>query len=391
MKHLSLLVLFVLISLPGFQTSTGFFNTKKLQGKEIKTKLPNFKLDTLLSGDYQKDFETWLKKNLGFRGKMIRTENELNYQLFNVLSSNAHTPLVLGKDNYLFEKTYLQARAPGSQLPKETVTNTVKKLVELKSLLKQLDIPLLIVLSPNKAVIYEDKIPRGWPVARENTNFQQFMAETKDTGLEIIDSTPLLKKTRANGMEVFAKGGTHWNYLSGCLVAKEIREHLVGKHGLLLGEMDCSNLKRRTKPRGTDRDILNLANLWSEEAFHEELFYPQSTLSPHATSDRATALVVGDSFTWTPLTYFNEQGTFGKRKFFYYYNTVEAAWLSERKDAPVRKVGLRKPLDRTAIDWKEDIFKRDVIIILANMSVVSQIGHGFVEDAIAQAKSVLSN
>jgi len=74
-----------------------------------------------------------------------------------------------------------------------------------------LGVPLLIVVSPNKAEIYEDKLPRGWPQDEVSQNFEDFLSQTKADGIDVIDSTPILKRLRAKGESVFAKGGTHWN------------------------------------------------------------------------------------------------------------------------------------------------------------------------------------
>jgi len=169
-------------------------------------------------------------------------------------------------------------------------------------------------------------------------------------------------------------------------VAKTIREHLVSTKNLKLGPLECGNLKERNSPWGTDRDLLNLANLWSKKPFLEKLYYPESPLKKTDYEDRATALIIGDSFTWTPLHFFNQQGTFSKRKFYYYYNTEETAWIAKGRTGPIRKLGRRRALKRNKIDWQGDIFKRNVIIIFVNKTAIPQLGHGFMQEALLASK-----
>ena len=160
MRIITLAILLLLLLAPGLQMQFKFLPEKHLSGKTFKAGLPELELSWILKGEYQSKVETWLKTKLGFRGKLVRTDNQLNYWLFGLMSSRSHTPLILGEDDFLFEKSYIDFYNRLSPAKEGVLEVVAANLAELKGLLAKKGIPLLIVISPSKAEVYPEKLPK---------------------------------------------------------------------------------------------------------------------------------------------------------------------------------------------------------------------------------------
>src|SRR5262245_38172000 len=81
---------FSLLFVPGLLAVRTFLhpssNAEKLGGVEKIAKLPLFNANSFFSGEYQERFEKWLNSHLGFRGALIRTDNQLNLSFFGFTS-----------------------------------------------------------------------------------------------------------------------------------------------------------------------------------------------------------------------------------------------------------------------------------------------------------------
>ena len=73
------------LALPLFQMLTGFPPDYKLAGVETPVARPPLGLSAWWQGTLQSGFDTWLSQNIGGRGVLVRTANQLRYSLFREL------------------------------------------------------------------------------------------------------------------------------------------------------------------------------------------------------------------------------------------------------------------------------------------------------------------
>jgi len=390
-KRITLAALFFLLLTPLLQMQFKIFPEKALDGKTERKAIPSFQLASFKKGEFQSSFESWLKNNLGLRGKIIRTDNQLNYSVFGVIPSRSHSPLILGKDNFLFEQSYLDNYNRLDPLPIKELESLTNSLKELQTKLKQQKVEFLLWITPSKAEIYSDKIPKKLIRSdREEKadDYQRFVKLLEKSKINYLDSVPKVKALRESSeYEVFAKGGTHWSYHTACKMASIVSSRIGDLLKKNTAEIPCEPVEI-LEPKKTDRDIIALANIWDESPFNLRIPYPPKKMQFSWDDYHPKVLIVGDSFTWTPLEYFDQHGTFIKRKFYYYYKSQYTAWVTKDKDGkPKRKVGLSRKLKKADIDWQNDMFDRDIVIITVNQREVSAVGHGFIEDALAKLNS----
>ena len=88
----------------------------------------------------------------------------------------------------------------------------LKKLKVLNRYLKSRDITLLIVVAPNKATIYPDKLPEQIKSLPTQSRLDQLITNLEAHHLPIhVDLRPSLRSARANQDVYFKENNTHWN------------------------------------------------------------------------------------------------------------------------------------------------------------------------------------
>jgi len=88
----------------------------------------------------------------------------------------------------------------------------LKKLTTLNQYLKSQDITLLIVVAPNKATIYPDKLPEQIKSLPTQSRLDRLIAYLEVNNLPVIvDLRPALRAARENQDVYFKENNTHWN------------------------------------------------------------------------------------------------------------------------------------------------------------------------------------
>jgi len=81
-----------------------FIDRVQLSGVKAYVDFPTLSVTTWLDGTFQKQLNDWFEQNMGFRNHLVRIENQINLSLFNYLSTKSRHKIVLGENDYLFEK-----------------------------------------------------------------------------------------------------------------------------------------------------------------------------------------------------------------------------------------------------------------------------------------------
>ncbi len=373
-KFSALVSLLALLLLPALQLQYRFVREFDLFGVEEKAQSPSLSWPTWWSGKFQEKFDSWFSEKVGFRTYFIRSENELNLALFGDISSRSPSKIILGRDNYLYERGYISAALKPIKVGKAKLERSADKLKRLQSLLAARGIAFTLLISPNKANIYADHLPERYrlPDPTSPTDRAYFIQFLEERGVNYLDGSEIASQIRQGGLESFAKSGTHWSYATACLVSSRILADFEKQLGKNLVNIDCSDMSNVHQPKNHDTDLANLTNIWSPERyFLDPIPYPRSFGVRDGSEFRPKIIIVGSSFIWPVLYYFDRHKAFWKRSFFYYFRT----------DFKAPKVS-RDNIDRAKLDWESRVFSRNLILLEINESALGQLGWGFVEDAL---------
>jgi len=387
-------IMFIASLVPLAQMEIGIFKDRKLGGVQNKVKKPKISRKAFTEGEFQKEFDQWFTKNLGFRGPAVRSENQLNFSLFGDMSSKSSSNIVLGRDNFLFELAYIHSYNRNYPMGEAVINNVADKLRTLQLQLKQkLGVAFALVITPSKPEIYPEMVPDSFiHPSREKrvSDYEIFKRIAPTKGLNVVDGVEISKKLKEEtGYFVFAPGGVHWGYWTACEVGNEVINSLEQQMGKSLQKLDCGPAEFRDRPFHADRDLLNLANLWDESFWARPVPYPNlKKMVYNPESYHPTVLMVGDSFAWNPLRFFDKDAIFRKRKFLYYYSTEYNFWTTGSVEKPKKNKSKKNHKGKIKLDWKTTFSDRDAVVIFVNQSVLHSTGLGFLDDALAWLSSI---
>jgi hypothetical protein len=366
-------ILFVLmLSVPLLQTKFEFIKFKKLVGVTAPTELSRWNLSTWHSGDWQKNTSDWLDKNIGFRNTLVRTDNQLNYELFRELSASAQSPLVLGKNNYIFEKGYIDNLNNRDRVSTATLIEQVDQYIELERQLQARGITLVLLIAPTKPSIHRDLVPDRYILESrrgEPTNYERLAILLNERGVSYIDGHRLfIEWQKGSAHTMFATGGTHWGYVGLCRLNQVLIDTIVEKTSKNLTKIDCEPTIIERELYSANRDLLDLANLLDESDFITPTPYPRVSNNFTGAEWQPKILFVGDSYLWTLTAMLRDNHVYTDQQMYYYFNTATTypGELSEK-------------MDRYGWDWESRVLNQDVIVIEASETAVNDIGFGFMD------------
>jgi hypothetical protein len=368
------IVCLAIISLPFLQTERPWFPEPRLNGVVVESRWPTWSWANWWSGNFQSQVDAWLSDHLGLRSYFIKSDNQLNFSLFQEISQKTSTPIVLGKDRQLYEQAYIDDYVATSTVEFSRLESRVWELKQLQDLLLARGKKFIVLISPSKAAIYPEYLPLGVNIKLRPplTSYDLYRGLLDKYQVNYFDSRAyLLSLKQAGSLALFAKGGIHWSYFSACLVSAKIW-HNFNNSSKDWPEIACNNLKLQDFPRKEDSDLRDLINIWQEKIFYELLIYPHPYLSNNTTY-RPRLLIVGGSFIWNFLRIVKEAKIIGDSDFYYYF--------SEHYRYPADTF---LPLAKDSWNFKQVLTDRDAVILESNESSLTNVGFGFVTEAISQ-------
>ena len=173
---------------------------------------------SLANGISQFDDHLWGKEAL------ISTFNQLKLKLGDRVISK----VLVGKEGWLDYTGFgnLDGYQNAFETSPEELQNTVKKLQKLYKELKKRNITLLLVIAPNKATIYPDKLPDEIQKLGPRSKLDVLTDYMQQSGPPImLDLRPALLEGRKK-QEIYYKTDTHWNQYGAFIGYTEIMKAL---------------------------------------------------------------------------------------------------------------------------------------------------------------------
>lgn len=362
-KKLFNFLLFLLL-LPLLIHLIGLPKLKSLKGAITESPKPSFKLSGWMEGTYQQDAETYLNEKFGLRNFFIRLNNQVAYSLYGQAKANG---VIVGKEGYLFEKSYIDAYYGRDFLGKDSIDHILNKVSYLQDTLHKMGIDLMLVLNPGKASYYPDKIPDELRSEKKLTNYDYFSTKAKKLQLNLLDLNAYFLKNKSQfRYPLFPKCGIHWSTYCEILAKDTLLGYMGSLRKVKTPDIQIDTVLWGDGNKFREADIMEGMNvLWGPGC--GKVGYPKYHIIE---KDRVklNTLVIADSFYWG--IYGNEDiaRLLGKNQFwFYYHELYNAAWPAVKYPNQIK--------------LNEEIEKHQVVIIMATESTLPRFGWQFIQDA----------
>jgi alginate O-acetyltransferase complex protein AlgJ len=371
----------LLLALPGLQTGHPFVREVPLSGVLVQSPKPLLTLGAWWRGELQAQAENWFDEHIGFRGHAVRTDNQIGLSVFGEAFSRASDSVVMGRRVVVYGDVYVTAYDGISDFSDQRLRKRVRSLRRLQDGLARRGIAFVLLISPSKASIYPEYLPRGFvhpDGQRPKGTYERMLPMLRSAGIHVVDSRALLLEEKGRSAHaLFPPGGIHWNRYSCALVLRRAWQALGEQLGRPLVELNWHSVREDDAPLWADQetDAADLLNVWHVE--HGDWKYPRPDLFAEDSGGRfrPSLVVVGDSFWWLADKIIVANRLASKSEFFYYYNE-----LGGRQNNPLS--GQPRGL-RHGMSW-DYVLSAEAIIVETNEAGIGDAGWGFPEAAVTQ-------
>lgn len=358
------LILMALHWVPALQMQTRVFKERPLGGAIKKAEIPFLSDSTWFDESFQEQAEKYLNQNFGFRNFMVRVYNQMSFWLYDKTTAKA---VVIGKDNYLYEKNYINAYYGRDYIGDSLIKARVARLKKLQDTLALSGKLLFVTIAPGKAQFYPDYIPDHLRGEKGHTNYEQYLAEAGNAGLNLLDFNAwFLQMKDTARYPLYPKTGIHWSHYGMYLYFDSISKYIEQKMGVDIPDYVVGDYTLSSHYQSPDTDIEKGMNL---------LFPISNFLMPYGKTTLLTkgktklkAIVVSDSFFWELYNKEVMSSVFNDGEFWFYNREI------------------RQPSTKTSqtilnVDIHKELMEKDVIILLSTDATLRQFPWGFDEMA----------
>lgn len=361
-KNALLAFTMLILLLPMIQSNFGLMNIYPLAGDDNPEKDTTFSIRNYFSGVYQQKLNNHLASGFGFRSLLIRFHNQVDFWLFNKVNAQG---VIAGKDQYLFETTYINAQLGKDFIGQDSINKRLAQLSMISDKLKVLNKQLILVIAPSKPSFYREYLPDVYAGSTTKNNYTCLAKGIKTTTLNCIDFSAHFNRLKhTSRYPLYPKHGNHWSTYGAYLAADSILKFIEWQRKADLPDLSVKSIAME-QPKNDDKDIeygINL--LFKLKSF--DLAYPEVVIDT-AGKTKPRVLVIGDSFYWG-LYHLGINRCFQQSQFWYYNQAVYP--VTANKQVMVKDLNFNK-----------EIAKYDVILLLSTESNSHNLGWGFIESA----------
>lgn len=364
LKNALLVIVFAILFLPLLQSELHLFIVKELDGFFNKAEGIDWSRKDWVSTEFQEKKEKFLNENFGFRNTLIRLNNQIDFTFFKK-TSNSET--VIGEDNYLFAKTYIESIRGENYIGNKSVIKKAFLVKSLQDKMEKIGKIFLPVIAPNKARFYNEYLP-GKTFRVSLTNYEAFKYCFDKLHIKYIDfESYFLSEKSKSKYPLFSKYGIHWSTYGHSLATDSIIHYLNSTYNLKTNQfLYKENMILSDSLQGFDYDIGEGMNLFVDQMKSEPLAYPKYSFKK-VTENKPPLLVIGDSFNYGIQNTDMQNEVFSDYKLLYYFKDLFP--YSSDKDA-FKKLNI-----------KDEINNHQVIMLLFTEQNFVNYGCGFIEKA----------
>ena len=197
--------------------------------------------------NFSKNFENYLKDNIGFRSNLIHYYNQINFYIFQDISTKSVTR---GKNDFLFLNQDGNSISDHFGFTKHRtkfeLEQFAKRIQESHDYIESKGIPYVFILVPNKITIYPEYLPdRLIYNKKENHITDQLLNYLKaNTNVTIIDLRKVMIETKKM-CNPYGQFDSHWNLCGSSAAYKYIIEQIEIKKKFKVNEINYSLIETK--------------------------------------------------------------------------------------------------------------------------------------------------
>lgn len=362
-KKILLFLLFFVLFLPLIQNSIELIKLHPLNGTVTYPPDAAFTKQGWWSAEYQETKEKYLNDMFGFRSLFVKLNNQIAYSCFGKAKANG---VIIGKNNYLYEISYINAYTGRDYLGDDSIAHTVSRLKFISDTLNKLNKQLIVVFAAGKASFYPEYIPDEYLPVVNKTNYKEMSTRAVNAGLNVIDFNKWFMENKHKAKyPLYPQHGIHWSTYGTVLAADSLIRKIEQ-----LRNIDAPNLLfdgvRLEQAHDVDYDIADGMNLlFKLKGF--EVAYPNMFPVDDKNKTKPKVLVISDSFYWGMYN-LGIANCFQNDHFWYYNKQVYPDFNKQETYAE-------------NVDFRSTIENHDVIVVMATEATLRKISWGFIERA----------
>ena len=327
-----------------------------------------FSVASFVRGEDQTNFSRRLGATLPIYAPAVRIRNQVEYSIFGLPNAPS---VVFGRDKRLYERAYIDEYCGRTGETKaEALADWAEKIRDIQAYATSHGKAFVYLITPSKVAVYPEYLPDNHlcpSVLRGTTNkLPSYRRALDERRIAYLDGAGLMAAERGRqDIDLFPRGGTHWNALGASLATAQLVSLLNGKNSnLALGGISTAWTQSRD-PRGTDRDLVNMLNL-----YWFDTNYPVPKIALDASKiDQACRpakiMEVGGSFLEQVNAAMRESRCPPDISYWFYWNFAHVSYANgKRQSAP--------PRDE---DRLTDLASSDVIVLEENEFNIAETDH----------------
>jgi hypothetical protein len=287
--------------------------------------------------------------------------------------------MVVGKNNYLFDKSYIDTYYGHDFIGSPKIKRVVNVLDELQDSLEARGKIVVYCLATGKATFFPEYIP--YEEEKDSTNNEVMVQEFQKRGINHINFAPyLLELKKEHGDLLFPKYGVHWSYFANIFVADSLSKYIEHKTGWDLPNIEITEMKFSEKPKHFDNDAGDALNLF-DTLQPDRMAYPEFKWNKPADLKKKKVLFISDSFGWDLFENIDfGKDCFSEMQLWFYYQAVYSKTVKEGRLID------ELPLLSRHVSLHDMLMEYDAFVILTNEPNNVLRGWGFPKDALMTLK-----
>lgn len=336
-----------------------------LKGSYLPTEKPVLSWGSWFDGSWQQQYSDYYETTFGFRPWLIKIKNHIEFNLFR----KVHSGMILGKEDYLFERAYIDSYLGKDRIPFDSAKFQVEKLAYIEKHLLQKNTLLLAILAPGKGSFCAQYIPDNLhPENRNISNYYQYRLLLERTGLPFVDFNNWFLAIKDTSTRLlYTKFGVHWSAYSTHYVTDSLIRKMQSLTGNYWGYYSSNNEKQSKTPKEGDDDLMEILNTMGTRSGDT---YSYIDIKFHPKGKLPKVLIIGDSYVWTPINHGALMSSVADGSQYLYYNHDVYTY----SEGQLNQKGIK---EKSAVP--EDVEGFDFIILCNTEPNLKEFGSGFID------------
>lgn len=314
---------------------------------------------------FQQNVEYFASNAMPFRSLLIRCNNQIYFSIFSK-SYMFNQSIIIGKSGCLYERGFIDSynRQRDHNSPNvKHIEDSARKVKSLQDFFEGRGQTFLYFITPSKAEYCPEFIPGRFRCGDVSisTEYKQFVQAIEKHNVLYIDGSNLVMQNKYTyDFPLFPEKGMHWGQLGAALATRRVIERIKEKGRFQIDDFRYQ-FKVSDMPEGSDRDLLNLANL----LFDYRYPVAEVTVEPNRADKHLRIASVGGSFCWYPTTFLVDNDYVESVDHFGYFDGTALHLMKHHMDV----INPADYPDKRVL--YDPLFKAEIVLLEENLSNIA--------------------